>query len=112
MITSKQYETLISFESNFNTAINSNYIRAISKSNLEILMGVYKEIFNTEFRMTYNCPTCVFRLVSTLGNLFYEYKSTTPNQIEEVKIEPIEVKKERYKATVKATKKKITNKKK
>ena len=72
-LTDEQFEQLTSFEIYFDTAINSNYVRAIPMKDAKLLADIYKALGCGSTNLS--CGKCVLQLCKTLGKLYFEYKN-------------------------------------
>ena len=70
----KDYEILKPFEKEMYIAVNANYTRLISKTDLEIMLKLYKEWNGKEYTGSMSCSSCVLRLVRECGTKYFEYK--------------------------------------
>lgn len=67
-----QYESLIRYEEYFNTAVYGNYIRSISKNDIQSVASIYEAMGFHSGNL--HCDSCVFRMFKNIGKLFYEYR--------------------------------------
>ena len=73
-INKKQYEALQPFEHYLDTAAHFNYVRTLAMSDARKIADVYKQV--TKQTANLSCPSCVFSMCKTLGNLYFNYKNT------------------------------------
>lgn len=76
-------EYLKKFEDNFNTAIKSNYTRAITSSDKIRMKEILLEETGENFPLSMSCGLCTLKLVKKVGQLYF-------NSIKEtIELEPI-----------------------
>lgn len=68
----KDLEVLKPYESNFRTAINSNYSKAIWQSDMNILIGIYYKWTNTKPSINMNCSKCKLDFIKRMGKLYFK----------------------------------------
>lgn len=77
-------EYLQKFESNFNTAIKSNYTRAIPSNDKIRMKEILKEETGENFPLSLNCSLCTLKLIRKVGELYFK----TIKEKECVELEP------------------------
>lgn len=65
-------EYLQKFESNFNTAIKSNYTRAIPSNDKIRMKEILKEETGENFPLSLNCSLCTLKLIRKVGELYFK----------------------------------------
>lgn len=65
-------EYLKKFESNFNTAIKSNYTRAIPSNDKIRMQQIIKEETGENFPLSLNCGMCTLKLIRKVGELYFK----------------------------------------
>lgn len=82
----KQYSVLKQYETQMQSALNSNYARALGSQSREKLAVVYKEIFNKESGFISGCGSCILKNLKELAVPYFEFqeklksrKNNTPN---------------------------------
>lgn len=63
---------LKSFESNFRTAINSNYSRNVLESQLRKMVQIYEQETGKKYTLCYHCSTSVLYFLKDMGKLYFE----------------------------------------
>lgn len=85
----KQYSVLKEYETQMQSALNSNYARALGSQSREKLAVVYKEIFNRESGFVSGCGSCILKNLKELAVPYFEFqeklKSRKNNQTEDNK---------------------------
>lgn len=71
----KDYEVLKPFEKEMYVAVNANYTRLISKTDLEVMLKLYKAWNGKDYTGSMSCSSCVLRLVRECGQKYFEYKN-------------------------------------
>lgn len=79
-------EYLQKFESNFNTAIKSNYTRAIPSNDKIRMKEILKEETGENFPLSLNCSLCTLKLIRKVGELYF--KTLKEKEKECVELEP------------------------
>lgn len=76
-LSKKELEILDKYESNFKTALRSNYTRNIPSAELDILINIYKRVTpNSEsFKVCKYCSSAVLSFIQCLGKIYYKNKS-------------------------------------
>ena len=75
---------LTKYEDRMRTAINSNYIRSITLSDLTKLKAAYKELTGIEYPMNGSCSVCQLRFMQKLGSVWLKKK----DEINSVRLSP------------------------
>ena len=70
----KQYSVLKQYETQIQSALNSNYVRALGSQSREKLAVVYKEIFNKESGFISGCGSCILRNLKELAVPYFEFQ--------------------------------------
>ena len=65
-------EYLQKFESNFNTAIKSNFTRAIPSNDKIRMQQILKEETGENFPLSLNCGLCTLKLIKKVGELYFK----------------------------------------
>lgn len=82
----KDLKILSEYESFFYTAVNSDYVRALWKSDFEILIPIYEKWTNTKADVNVNgCGTCKLKFMKKLGTLYFQKKEQLNNKEKNVK---------------------------
>lgn len=70
-ITKKQKAVLAKYELNMQTALYSNYVRAMSAKAVEEVRAIYEDLIGQPFRVTSNCGACVLDLLKRVGQIYF-----------------------------------------
>lgn len=79
----KDYEVLKPFEKEMYVAVNANYTRLISKTDLEVMLKLYKAWNGKDYTGSMSCSSCVLRLVRECGQKYFEYKDNNIKEDED-----------------------------
>lgn len=71
-MTKEDIQFLSEFESNFKTAINSNYSRNIVKSKLEKMLEIYKRVTGRNYSLCTHCTTSILTFLRLIGELYFD----------------------------------------
>lgn len=63
---------LSQFESNFRTAIHSNYSRNVLESQLRRMVEIYEKETGKRYSLCYHCSTQVLYFLKDMGKLYYD----------------------------------------
>lgn len=68
----EDYEYLKQFESNFRTAIYSNYSRNIAESHLNKMVAIYEKEIGRPHKICIRCSTVVLNFLQDLGKVYFK----------------------------------------
>lgn len=71
-MTQEELKFLSEYESNFKTAINSNYTRNIVKSKLEKMVDIYQRETGKPYNLCTHCSTSVLAFLKVIGKMYFE----------------------------------------
>lgn len=74
-MTKQEFKYLSQFEDNFYTAIQSNFSRNISRSNLERFSEIIENETGKTINTNYNCGVCCLNLIKKMAELYYAEKN-------------------------------------
>jgi hypothetical protein len=77
----EDYEYLKEFESNFNTAINSNYTRNIPQSKLEKILEIYQKEVGKGYKVCLHCSSVVVSFLKDVGKLYFSVQEGFENNM-------------------------------
>jgi hypothetical protein len=63
---------LSSFESNFRTAINSNYSRNVLESQLRKMVDIYEKVTGKKYSLCYHCSTQILYFLKDIGKIYFD----------------------------------------
>ena len=71
---------LSKYESWFHSAIYSDYIRALWKADLDVMIPIYEKWTNKKVDTNFNCAKCKLNFIKKLGKLYYKNKEEIKNK--------------------------------
>lgn len=71
-MTKEDLQLLSEYETNFKTAINSNYTRNIVKSKIEKMLEIYKRETGENYILCTHCSSSVLTFLKKIGKLYFE----------------------------------------
>lgn len=74
-MTKQEFKYLAQFEENFYTAIQSNFSRNISISNLEKFSEIIEKETGKPTNTNYNCSVCALNLIKKMADIYYKEKN-------------------------------------
>lgn len=74
MISKSDMKWLSQFESNFNTAIKSNYTRNILESQLRKMVEIYETTTGKQYRLCVHCTSSVLAFLKLIGKMYLDQK--------------------------------------
>lgn len=74
-MTKQDFKYLAQFDENFYTAIQSNFSRNISRSNLERFSEIIEKETGKTINTNYNCGICCLNLVKKMADIYYKEKN-------------------------------------
>lgn len=83
--TTEQLKALEPYEKHFETAIRSRYARYPGVNGVRIIHGIYAEAVKGVRSINTSCSSCIFRLLTEVGTLYFQDKEELEKQIEKPK---------------------------
>lgn len=77
--TVEEIQILDKYEDRFFSAINAQYIRAIWKSDVDLLKPIYERVTEQKYNMCMNCAASKLKFMKDLGKLYYAHKNKEKN---------------------------------
>lgn len=74
-MTKQEFKYLTQFEENFYTALQSNFSRNISISNLEKFSEIIEKETGKPTNTNYNCSVCALNLIKKMADIYYKEKN-------------------------------------
>lgn len=71
-MTQEEIKFLQQYESNFNTAIKSNYSRNIVKRDLLKMYDIYKKETGRDYNLCTHCNTSIIAFLKLIGKVYFE----------------------------------------
>lgn len=83
--TTEQLKALEPYEKHFETAIRSRYARYPGVNGVRIIHGIYAQAVKGVRSINTSCSSCIFRLLTEVGTLYFQDKEELEKQIEKPK---------------------------
>lgn len=83
--TTEQLKALEPYEKHFETAIRSRYARYPGVNGVRIIHGIYAAAVKGVRSINTSCSSCIFRLLTEVGTLYFQDKEELEKQIEKPK---------------------------
>ena len=83
--TTEQLKALKPYEKHFETAIRSRYARYPGVNGVRIIHGIYAQAVKGVRSINTSCSSCIFRLLTEVGTLYFQDKEELEKQIEKPK---------------------------
>lgn len=83
--TAEQLKALEPYEQHFTTAIRSRYARYPGVNGVRIIHGIYAAAVKTAPALHSSCSSCIFRLLTEVGTLYFKDKEELERQQTEQK---------------------------
>lgn len=77
-MTKEDLKWLSQFETNFNTAINSNYSRNVLESQLRKMVEIYEKETGKKYPLCYHCSSSVLGFLKDMGKIYLDHKGNEP----------------------------------
>lgn len=77
-MTKEDIKWLSQFESNFNTAIKSNYSRNVLESQLRKMKEIYELETGKKYPLCFHCSSSVLGFLKDMGKLYLDRKGNEP----------------------------------
>lgn len=74
VFTNEQLKALEPYEQHFTTAIRSKYARYPGVNGVRIIHGIYATAVKTAPALNASCSSCIFRLLTDVGTLYFKDK--------------------------------------
>lgn len=74
IFTAEQLKSLEPYEKHFETAIRSRYARYPGVNGVRIIYGIYATAVKGVPRVNESCSSCIFRLLTEVGTLYFKDK--------------------------------------
>lgn len=80
--TKEQLKVLEPYEKHFTTALRSKYARYPGVNGVRIIFGTYAAAVKGVPKVNESCSSCIFRLLSEVGTLYFKDKEELEKQSE------------------------------
>lgn len=81
--TTEQLKALEPYEKHFETAIRSRYARYPGVNGVRIIHGIYVQAVKGVRSINTSCSSCIFRLLTEVGTLYFQDKEELEKQTEQ-----------------------------
>lgn len=81
----EQLKALEPYEKHFTTAIRSKYARYPGVNGVKIIHDIYTQVVKGVPTINTSCSSCIFRLLTEVGTLYFKDKEELEKQIEKPK---------------------------
>ena len=71
-MTQEDLNFLKEYESNFTTALKSDYTRTIVKPKLEKMLGIYEKETGKKYKLCTHCSTSVLAFLKVVGKMYFD----------------------------------------
>ena len=79
-LTDEQFQTLSKYESQFRTAVKSRWARFPGTAALHQIHKIQREVTGRATSLNTSCSTCVLRLLTEMGNIYFAEKAERDSQ--------------------------------
>lgn len=77
----EDYNSVKSYEKDFERAIKSRYCTGLSKEELEVVLNIYSQCLNRQANLS--CGGCVLQMMTSVGRLYFAFKEPYEARIRE-----------------------------
>lgn len=74
-LTDEQFQTLSKYEDQFRTAVKSRWARFPGTSAMHVIHNIKTQVTGHASRLNTSCSTCVLRLLTEMGNIYFADKA-------------------------------------
>ena len=79
-LTDKQFQTLSQYETQFRTAVKARWARFPGGAALHQIHKIQREVTGRATSLNTSCSTCVLRLLTEMGNIYFAGKAERESQ--------------------------------
>ena len=79
-LTDKQFQTLSQYETQFRTAVKARWARFPGSAALHQIHKIEREVTGRATSLNTSCSTCVLRLLTEMGNIYFAGKAERESQ--------------------------------
>lgn len=79
-LTDEQFQTLSKYEDQFRTAVKSRWARFPGTSAMYVIHNIKTQVTGHASRLNTSCSTCVLRLLTEMGNIYFADKAEREQQ--------------------------------
>ena len=84
-LTENQIKALEPYEQHFTTAIRSKYARYPGINGVKLIHQIYSDATKSAMQLNASCSSCIFRLLTEVGTLYFKDKEELEKQTEKPK---------------------------
>lgn len=74
-LTDEQFQTLSKYEEQFRTAVKSRWARFPGSSVMHVIHNIKTQVTGHASRLNTSCSSCVLRLLTEMGNIYFADKA-------------------------------------
>lgn len=90
-LTDEQFQTLSKYEDQFRTAVKSRWARFPGTSAMHVIHNIKTQVTGHASRLNTSCSSCVLRLLTEMGNIYFADKAEREQKRVQVSDEQIPV---------------------
>ena len=90
-LTDEQFQTLSQYETQLRTAVRSRWARFPGTSAMHVIHNIKTQVTGHASRLNTSCSTCVLRLLTEMGNIYFADKAEREQKRVQVSDEQIPV---------------------
>ena len=79
-LTDEQFQTLSKYEEQFRTAVKSRWARFPGTAAMHVIHNIKTQVTGHASRLNTSCSTCVLRLLTEMGNIYFADKAEREEQ--------------------------------
>ena len=79
-LTDEQFQTLSQYETQFRTAVKAKWARFPGSAALHQIHKIQREVTGRATSLNTSCSTCVLRLLTEMGNIYFAEKAERESQ--------------------------------
>lgn len=79
-LTDEQFQTLSKYEDQFRTAVKSRWARFPGTSAMHVIHNIKNQVTGHASTLNTSCSTCVLRLLTEMGNIYFADKAEREEQ--------------------------------
>ena len=72
-MTDKQYQILNKYHKFLYTSFYSDYCSLLLGKDLDVLLGIYKELFNSNYNLCRHCSSSVLNMMKRIAKEYFDY---------------------------------------
>lgn len=72
-MTNEQYQVLTKYHKFLYTSFYSDYCSLLLSKDLDVLLGIYKELFNVNYNLCRHCSSSVLNMMKRIAKEYFEH---------------------------------------